>query len=101
VTGAVCFLVGLPSALSAGGAVKGLAWGGKTFFDWLDFASSNIILPVVGLGVTLFTGHVWKKAGEEAGLTSGWFRLWIFMLRYVAPILILLVFLHFSGILSF
>jgi len=101
VTGLACFLVGLPSALSAGGAVKGLAWGGKTFFDWLDFLSSNIILPVVGLGVTLFTGYAWKQAGEEAGLTSGWFRLWIFMLRYVAPILILLVFLHFSGILTF
>lgn len=100
-TGFVCLLVGLPSALSVGGAVGGMVWDGRTFFDWMDFLSSNIILPIGGLAVTLFAGYTWKQAGEEAGLSSGWFKLWIFMLRVVAPVLILLVFLDFSGLVRF
>jgi neurotransmitter:Na+ symporter, NSS family len=100
-TGIVCFLVGLPSALSAGNAVEGLSWRGRSFFDWMDFLSSNVILPLGGLAVTIFAGYLWRQAGEEAGLSAWWFRLWVFMLRYVAPVLIVFVFLHFSGILSF
>ena len=101
ITGVVCFLVGLPSALSAGDAAEGLNWGGRSFFDWMDFLSSNVILPLGGLAVTIFAGYVWKQAGDEAGLSAWWFRLWVFMLRYVAPVLIVLVFLYFSGILRF
>jgi NSS family neurotransmitter:Na+ symporter len=97
-TAALCFLVGLPSALSAGDTVKGLHFWGKSFFDWMDFLASNIILPLGGLFVTIFVGYVWKKAGDEAGLSALWFRIWIFMLRVVAPILIIFVFLYFTGL---
>ncbi|MWC27346.1 sodium-dependent transporter [Paenibacillus sp. MMS18-CY102] len=100
-TTVLCFLFGLPSALSVGGAVGWLHWEGKSFFDWVDFIASNIILPLGGLMVTLFVGYAWKHAAQEAGLTAGWFRLWLFLLRYVAPVLIVLVFLHTSGIWSF
>lgn len=50
--------------------------------------------------VTLFAGYVWKKAGEEAGLTGFWYRVWMFLLRVVAPAMIILVFLYFVGVLS-
>jgi neurotransmitter:Na+ symporter, NSS family len=101
VTCTLCFLVGIPSAISVGGAVSGLHWGTRSFFDWMDFIASNIMLPIGGLVVTIFAGFVWKNAAQEAGLTTGWFRLWLFILRYVAPILIVLVFLHTSGIIKF
>lgn len=100
VVGLLCFLIGVPSALSIG-KYDWLTFGGKAFFDWMDFIASNIILPVGGFIVTLFVGYVWKQAGEEAGLSAGWFRLWLFMVRYVAPILVLAVFLYTSGILRF
>jgi len=96
--GVLVFLIGLPSALSAGGAVKGLELGGRSFFDWMDFTASNVLLPVGGIIVTLFAGYAWKRAGEEAGVTAGWLRLWMFLLRYVAPVLILLVFLYLTGV---
>ncbi|WP_174818575.1 sodium-dependent transporter [Paenibacillus kobensis] len=101
VTSVLCFLVGIPSAISVGGAVGGLHWGPRSFFDWTDFIASNIILPLGGLIVTVFVGYVWRDAGREAGLTAGWFIVWLFILRYVAPLLIVLVFLHSSGILKF
>ncbi|MCM3628009.1 sodium-dependent transporter [Paenibacillus glycanilyticus] len=95
------FILGIPSAISVGGAVDGWQFGEKTFFDWMDFICSNILLPLGGLIVTVFVGWVWKHAADEAGLTSGWFRIWIFMVRYIAPILVVLVLLYSAGALDF
>lgn len=97
IVAAACLLYGLPSALSAGGTVPGIMLGGRSFFDWMDFISSNILLPIGGLAVTLFAGFVWKQAASEAGLTGRWAGIWLFMLRYVAPLLMLLVFIHSMG----
>ncbi|MGG6311843.1 sodium-dependent transporter [Paenibacillus macerans] len=94
-------LVGLPSVLSFGIAPALTDMGGKTFFDWLDFITSNILLPLGGLITTVFAGYFWKNAAEAAGLKAGWFRIWLFMLRYIAPVLVLLVLLHTTGILTF
>ncbi|MNI55687.1 hypothetical protein D3C73_1106500 [compost metagenome] len=71
------------------------------FFDFVDFVASNILLPLGGLTVTIFVGHFWKNAADEAGVSSFWLRIWLFMLRYIAPILIVLIFLNSSGILTF
>lgn len=95
-----CLAVGFPSAVSVGGTLPGLEWQGKTFFDWVDFITSNIVLPVGGLVVTLFVGYAWKRAADEAGLAGWWLRIWLAALRYVAPILIVLIFLHSSGLLK-
>jgi len=59
------------------------------------------MLPVGGLITTLFAGYFWKGAAEAAGLKSAWFKIWLFMLRYIAPILVLLVLLHTTGIIKF
>ncbi|MNP87487.1 hypothetical protein D3C76_1884120 [compost metagenome] len=67
----------------------------------MDFIASNILLPLGGLIVTIFAGYFYKGVADEAGLTAGWFRLWLFMLRYVAPILVVFVFLHSAGIIKF
>lgn len=95
-----CFILGVPAALSLG-VSPGLTFGGKPFFDWIDFVASNILLPLGGLIVTIFAGYFWKGVAEEAGLTAVWFRLWLFMLRFVAPILVVFVFLHSAGIIKF
>ncbi|MEF7438884.1 sodium-dependent transporter [Paenibacillus lautus] len=101
VISALVLLVGLPSALSFG-IVPGLTdIGGKNFFDWLDFITSNILLPIGGLITTIFAGYFWKKAADAAGLKAGWFRVWLFMLRYIAPVLVFLVLLHTTGLITF
>ncbi|MFB5268726.1 sodium-dependent transporter [Paenibacillus enshidis] len=96
----ICFILGIPSALSLG-MVPALTFGGKAFFDWMDFIASNILLPLGGLLTTLFAGYFWKKAADAAGLTAAWFRIWLFMLRYVAPVLMLLVLLYSAGVIKF
>ncbi|MBU5441677.1 sodium-dependent transporter [Paenibacillus sp. MSJ-34] len=95
---AACFAVALPCALSAGGVWSGVKAGGRTIFEWVDFITSNIMLPAGGLIITVFAGYVWDQAGKEAGLTAVWYRLWIVTLRYIAPVLILLIFLYSTGI---
>ncbi|WP_248927892.1 sodium-dependent transporter [Paenibacillus hamazuiensis] len=97
---AVCFLVGIPSALSVGGVLGGFTPGGKSIFDWVDFVTAYIAMPFGGLVVTLFTGYAWKKAGEEAGLSGFWYKAWMIALRFVAPVLILLIFLYSVGLLK-
>lgn len=101
IIGTLIMLIGLPSALSFGIVPELTIIGGKSFFDWLDFITSNILLPVGGLITTIFAGYFWKQAADSTGLTAGWFRIWLFMLRYIAPILVLLVLLHTTGVIKF
>ncbi|MDF2958313.1 MAG: Na+-dependent transporter of the family protein [Paenibacillus sp.] len=95
----LCFLVGVPSALSVGGVLSSFTIGGKGIFDITDFVTSYIMMPLGGLIVSLFTGYAWKRAGEEAGLSGFWYRAWMFLLRVVSPVFILLIFLYSIGIL--
>jgi NSS family neurotransmitter:Na+ symporter len=94
----LCFLVGIPSALSVGGILGSFQAGGKTIFGWVDFMTAYVLMPIGGLIVTLFTGYAWKRAGEEAGLTGFWYRVWMFLLRIVSPVLIVLIFLYSVGL---
>lgn len=68
-------------------------------FNIFDYVSSNILMPLGGIGVCLFVG--WKMkisdaVGElhhKAGVPMQLVRLIIFIIKYVAPICILTVFL--------
>ncbi|MEQ9528761.1 MAG: sodium-dependent transporter [Parvibaculaceae bacterium] len=66
-----------------------------TIFDVLDFTTSNIIMPTVGLLMSLFVG--WVLSGpvvEEALGAKGkaWFQLWRFALRFQAPLGVVSIF---------
>jgi NSS family neurotransmitter:Na+ symporter len=91
VSGVIVFLLGIPSSLSMGiwGDVK---FFNKGFLDLFDFATANIMLPLGGMLISLFVGWVIaplaikEVSGSEAG--SGLTKIWIFILRFVAPIAI-------------
>lgn len=80
-----------------------LMWRGRTFFDWLDFLTNNILLPVGGFAIVVFAGWFMAKnstADEidpEAGLI---YRLWRTSARYVVPIAIFVVLLNATGLLE-
>jgi NSS family neurotransmitter:Na+ symporter len=100
IVSAVCFMVGVPSALSVGGVLGTIAIGGKSIFDLVDFTTAYILMPLGGLIVSLFTGYAWKRAGEEAGLSGFWYKAWMFLLRAVSPIIIVLIFLYSIGVIQ-
>ena len=67
-------------------------------FDAFDYFSSNILLPVGGLLISVFTGWVLKRTVLENELCGGRrmsfaIRLLVFCMRYVAPAGILIVFI--------
>ena len=68
---------------------------GFTFFDFLDFLTANIMLPISGLLIALFVGYVIDKkivASEMQGMHPKMQILWQFTLRFLAPLAIGAVF---------
>jgi NSS family neurotransmitter:Na+ symporter len=105
---ATIFILGIPSALSFGefGGFKifGLSW-----FDTMDFLSANILLPFGGMMVAVFMGWYLKKQEVMNELFYGvrdtrfnrdTSKVWYFLVKYIAPILILLVFLSSIGVIK-
>ena len=69
---------------------------GFTFFDFLDFLTANIMLPISGLLIALFVGFVVDKKiidSEMLGIQPKVALIWRFALRYLAPLAIGAVFI--------
>ena len=64
------YALGIPAALSFGPWAD-LTYLGKNVFDWLDYLSSNVLLPLGGIGTALFAGWViWPHIAQELGLKN-------------------------------
>jgi neurotransmitter:Na+ symporter, NSS family len=102
---AVLFLLSIPSALSFG-VMSDVTVFGKTVFDIFDFTTSNILLPIGGLLVCLFVAWVWGTKNAVKEITSDgmyefkWEKLYSFILKYVAPVAILLILLYSTGLIK-
>lgn len=72
---------------------------GLNLFELLDFVTSRVMMPLSGLAIALFVGWAMGRriVQEEMALQSRWFQLWFSILRYLAPLGIILVFLHALG----
>ncbi len=92
------WLVGVLCSLSFG-SLSGIKLLGLSFFDFLDTLCSDWLLPLGGLAFTLFVGWWMSKADVRDELTNGGtvnvklFRGVYFLMRYLAPVGIILVFL--------
>ena len=92
------WLVGVLCSLSFG-SLSGIKLLGLSFFDFLDTLCSDWLLPLGGLVFTVFVGWWMSKADVRDELTNGGtcnvklFRGVYFLMRYLAPVGIVLVFL--------
>ena len=78
----------------------------STFFDLLDYLTSNVMLPLGGLLIAVFAGWLMERKAtmEELDIHDHMhigYRLWRVMVRYVAPVAVAIVFLKVTGILDF
>jgi len=74
---------------------------GKTFFDTLDFLTANILLPLGGILIAIFVGWFMRQdvIRDEARVQNpAVFSMWHFMLRYVSPLAVAVIFLHGLGV---
>ena len=101
--GILVFLIGIPSALSFG-VLSDVKIFNLTFFDLADYVTSNIALPVGALFISLFIGYQMKRISVqkefELGSNSGFsfFKIWYFLIRYIVPVAIILVFFSSIGL---
>lgn len=104
VTGIVLWTLSLLTIFSFAGAEwTKLSFGmGGDIFEFLDYITANIMLPLGGLLISIFTGWVMKEevVKEELNLTAMQFKLVMVLLRFVAPLGILLVFANSIGLLQ-
>ena len=92
------------------GAVDGLVIFGESLFDWFDFITGQIFLPIVGFLTCIFIGwyvphHIVKEEFTNNGSLNSigyvrLFHIFIFLVKYVCPLAILLIFLHQIGVLK-
>lgn len=92
-------LLGAGCALSNNALANFKLWG-LTLFDLFDFVSSNLLLPAGGIFIALFAGWAWRDSGLQRALSNhgqlrneALARALVVLLRYVSPLLILLVML--------
>ncbi|GLS90057.1 transporter [Psychromonas marina] len=73
---------------------------GKTIFDGLDYLTANILLPLGGLLISVFVGWFMKDelVKAEFNLSDGQHKLVMVLLRFVAPIAIIFVFINAIGL---
>ncbi len=66
----------------------------KTFFGTMDFLTSNVMLPLGGMFTALFVGWVWtqQQRDEESGMSPTWSNLYGVLVKFVAPVLVFIVF---------
>jgi len=112
--GLLVYLAAIPCALSFNlWSDVTLLNTGLTFFDAADYLASNILLPLGGFFLAIFAGYVWGVDEVVRNLLIGdsnsvyfgnsifkspsFNKLFSFLVRYLSPILIFLVFLYVLG----
>ena len=100
----LCAVIGIFCSLSFGNTRDWLIIGGRSLFDWFDFLTGQIFLPMGGLLTSLFLGWYVPKQLIRDEMTNGgtlrvrFFLLYLICVRYVCPLCIILIFLDQFGI---
>lgn len=105
IVGLAIFVIGIPSALSFG-VLSDIQIFGKTIFDAADYLVSNILLPVGSLLIALFVPlkmskeALWEELKKGSKIKYSLFNAWFILLRFIVPVVILIVFLDVVGLLN-
>ena len=94
ICGFVAWTVGLGTVFSFNNWKKievfnGTFLEGKSFFDLLDYLTSNIMLPLGGILICIFAAWFMTEQSRRDELKikhEGAYKLWRFLARYVTPI---------------
>lgn len=102
-------------SISVLGIVAAGSWGwfenltlfGSNIFGLLNFTSANILLPLGGFFIVAFIGWYFgkektrKEVGNQGSLKARYLPVYMFIVKFIAPIAIALVFLNGLGIVKF
>ena len=98
-----CSVIAVVCSLSLG-AVPSLKVMGLDFLDFCDHLTAQYLLPLGSLLTCLFVGWyvprriVRDELTNEGRVATRFFPVFLFAVRYLCPLLIVLVFLHQMGV---
>ena len=100
--GMVCIVLGSVCSLSFG-VWSDVTVFGLGFFDLFDFLVAKLLMPLGSLAMCIFVGWVVDESKVREELTNGGtvntriYPVYLFLVRYVAPVGILLIFINELG----
>lgn len=99
-------VLGVGCTLSQGSHEHLRLWGDTLFGD-LEYLSANVLLPLGGLLIVTFVAwfmgqkNVRAELSNEGTISTRFFGVFMFIIRFLAPIAIALVFMNGVGLLNF
>lgn len=105
IAGTLIFMLGIPSSLSQG-ILANFKIFGLDFLSAMDFLASYILMPFGAFMMTLFVVRVLgldeaiKEATNDGKVPFGLEKIWSFLVKYIVPVIIFLVFLSSVGIIK-
>ncbi len=101
IAGLVAWFLGIGSVLSFNKWQDLKLWG-MTYFELMDYMTSNVMLPLGGLLIAIFSVWLMSKNASIEELAMGEklaYKSWRITVRYIAPIGVIVIFLHKVGVL--
>ena len=102
----VCLVLGAFCSLSFG-KWHDVTVFGMGFFDLFDFLVAKLFMPIGSFLMCIFVGWVADKNVVKDEVTNagkvgkGIYSVWFFIVRYIAPVLIFLIFINELGVFEF
>jgi NSS family neurotransmitter:Na+ symporter len=93
--GLACWILGLGTVFSFNHWESARLFGKFNFFEFADFLTASIMLPLGGLLMAIFVGRLMarKRIEDEVQISRGpLFSLWYWILRWISPLAIGVIF---------
>ena len=105
ICGAIFYSLGIIALLSMSSSYKQtLTFFGKNAFDWMDFMTSSISMPIAAIVTCIFLGFFVDKKKIKEKFTSyvsvKFFNIWYFLVKYIVPFAITILLLNQLGIIK-
>ena len=96
--GSVFYFLGIIALLSMSKSYGAeLTFFGKNAFDWMDFMTSSIMMPLAAFITCIFLGYFVDKSLLESSFTKhttlATFNIWYVLIKFVVPLAIIILFL--------
>ena len=103
IAGIFFYIIGIFALLSNTTAYSEIfTFGSKNLFDWIDFITASVLLPLGGLLISIFVAYIMPKeqvrSALKGSMTDTGFDIWYVFLRYVVPPALVIVMLNLLNI---
>lgn len=103
--GSFFYIFGIIALLSMSSAYgESLTFFGKNAFDWMDFLTSSVSMPIAAIVTCIFLGFFVEKQLLQDKFTQfvsvGVFNIWYVLVKYIVPIAIAVLLLNKLGLIQ-